>query len=150
MSDALEEPLRILTTSAVAGLERDASLQSGHLNDFIEVGGAIYRAAVAASAEGLTDDTISQSSASACRKAAHYAQRSGRAGRSAQPALVFTYCSFGSPHDHLEQVSKAKFFVYRRLSGAENAARLGSVSDERDRLQLWRLPTCLTIRHVAT
>ncbi len=30
---------------------------------------------------------------------ANYAQRSGRAGRSGQPALVFTYCSSGSPHD---------------------------------------------------
>ena len=72
----------ILTTSAVAGLQRedsikpearkllsftdnrqDASLQSGHLNDFIEVGllrGAIYQAAVAAGAVGLRDDTISQ------------------------------------------------------------------------------------------
>lgn len=72
----------ILTTSAVAGLRReetikpearkllsftdnrqDASLQSGHLNDFIEVGllrGAIYQAAVAAGAGGLRDDTISQ------------------------------------------------------------------------------------------
>ncbi|MEW5979782.1 MAG: DEAD/DEAH box helicase [Acidobacteriota bacterium] len=72
----------ILTTSAVAGLQRevsiepearkllsftdnrqDASLQSGHLNDFIEVGllrGAIYKAAVSAGADGLRDDTISQ------------------------------------------------------------------------------------------
>lgn len=31
--------------------------------------------------------------------AANYAQRSGRAGRSGQPALVFTYCASGSPHD---------------------------------------------------
>ncbi|MGE3728758.1 MAG: DEAD/DEAH box helicase, partial [Candidatus Sericytochromatia bacterium] len=30
---------------------------------------------------------------------ANYAQRSGRAGRSGSPALVFTYCSKGSPHD---------------------------------------------------
>lgn len=30
---------------------------------------------------------------------ANYAQRSGRAGRSGQTALVFTYCSAGSPHD---------------------------------------------------
>lgn len=30
---------------------------------------------------------------------ANYAQRSGRAGRSGQPAFVFTYCSSGSPHD---------------------------------------------------
>ncbi len=30
---------------------------------------------------------------------ANYAQRSGRAGRSGQPALVFAYCSLGSPHD---------------------------------------------------
>lgn len=30
---------------------------------------------------------------------ANYAQRSGRAGRSGQAALVFAYCSSGSPHD---------------------------------------------------
>ena len=30
---------------------------------------------------------------------ANYVQRSGRAGRSGQPALVFTYCTSGSPHD---------------------------------------------------
>lgn len=30
---------------------------------------------------------------------ANYAQRSGRAGRSGQPALVISYCSTGSPHD---------------------------------------------------
>ena len=31
--------------------------------------------------------------------AANYAQRSGRAGRSGQAALVVTYCAQGSPHD---------------------------------------------------
>src|ERR1700731_1404735 len=30
---------------------------------------------------------------------ANYAQRSGRAGRSGQPALVVTYCAAKSPHD---------------------------------------------------
>ncbi|SMG37187.1 ATP-dependent helicase YprA, contains C-terminal metal-binding DUF1998 domain [Dethiosulfovibrio salsuginis] len=30
---------------------------------------------------------------------ANYAQRSGRAGRGGQPALVFSYCTKGSPHD---------------------------------------------------
>jgi len=30
---------------------------------------------------------------------ANYAQRSGRAGRNGQPALVFSYCTAGSPHD---------------------------------------------------
>src|SRR5581483_7192544 len=30
---------------------------------------------------------------------ANYAQRSGRGGRGGQPALVFTYCATGSPHD---------------------------------------------------
>ena len=31
--------------------------------------------------------------------AANYAQRSGRAGRSGQAALILTYCAAQSPHD---------------------------------------------------
>lgn len=39
---------------------------------------------------------------------ANYAQRSGRAGRSGQTALVFTYCSAGSPHDRHYFANKEK------------------------------------------
>ena len=50
---------------------------------------------------------------------ANYAQRSGRAGRSGQPALVFAYCSTGNPHDQ---------YFFRRPSlmvkGAVTAPRL--------------------------
>lgn len=38
----------------------------------------------------------------------NYAQRSGRAGRSGQAALVFTYCSNGSPHDRSYFADNAK------------------------------------------
>jgi hypothetical protein len=50
---------------------------------------------------------------------ANYAQRSGRAGRSGQPALVFAYCAAGSPHD-------AYFFRQPELmvSGQVKAPRL--------------------------
>lgn len=76
----------ILTTSAVAALQKeesikpearkllsftdnrqDASLQSGHLNDFVEVGllrGAIYQAALSSGASGLRDTEVSQKVAS--------------------------------------------------------------------------------------
>ncbi|MBI4369148.1 MAG: DEAD/DEAH box helicase [Elusimicrobia bacterium] len=72
----------IISTSAVAGLKdessledsakkllsftdnrQDASLQAGHLNDFVEVGllrGAIYKAAVQAAVDGLRDHNIAQ------------------------------------------------------------------------------------------
>lgn len=39
---------------------------------------------------------------------ANYAQRSGRAGRSGQPALVFTYCAAKSPHDQYFFVDPAR------------------------------------------
>ncbi|MBI5536033.1 MAG: DEAD/DEAH box helicase [Deltaproteobacteria bacterium] len=50
---------------------------------------------------------------------ANYAQRSGRAGRSGQPALVFTYCSAGSPHDQY-------FFKHpeKMVAGVVTAPRL--------------------------
>ncbi|MGH9065327.1 MAG: helicase-related protein, partial [Acidimicrobiales bacterium] len=50
---------------------------------------------------------------------ANYAQRSGRAGRSGQPALITTYCSTGSSHDQ---------YYFRRptlmVSGAVRPPRL--------------------------
>ena len=51
--------------------------------------------------------------------AANYAQRSGRAGRSGQGALIFTYCSSYSPHDrHYFQVQADM------VAGAVQAPRL--------------------------
>lgn len=56
---------------------------------------------------------------------ANYAQRSGRAGRSGQPALVFAYCSAGSPHD-------AYFFRQPELmvSGQVKAPRLELTNED--------------------
>lgn len=56
---------------------------------------------------------------------ANYAQRSGRAGRGGQPALVFTYCSSGSPHD--------QYFFKRpelMVSGAVTPPRLDLTNED--------------------
>jgi ATP-dependent helicase YprA (DUF1998 family)/very-short-patch-repair endonuclease len=56
---------------------------------------------------------------------ANYAQRSGRAGRSGQPALVVTYCSTGSSHDQ---------WFFRRpqqmVAGAVTPPRLDLANEE--------------------
>lgn len=56
---------------------------------------------------------------------ANYAQRSGRAGRSGQPALVFSYCSTGSSHDQY-------FFKRpdRMVTGAVTPPRLDLGNEE--------------------
>ncbi|GAB4245445.1 MAG: DEAD/DEAH box helicase [Thermoleophilia bacterium] len=56
---------------------------------------------------------------------ANYAQRSGRAGRSGQPALVYGYCTTGSPHDQ---------YFFRRpelmVAGAVNPPRLELANED--------------------
>ncbi len=56
---------------------------------------------------------------------ANYAQRSGRAGRSGQPALVTTYCSTGSAHDQY-------FFRHpsRMVAGAVTPPRLDLANED--------------------
>lgn len=74
---------------------------------------------------------------------ANYAQRSGRAGRSGQPALVATYCSVGSGHDQY-------FFrkPERMVSGAVVAPRLDLGNEELVRAHMhavWLATTGLTL-----
>jgi superfamily II DNA/RNA helicase/very-short-patch-repair endonuclease len=56
---------------------------------------------------------------------ANYAQRSGRAGRSGQPALVITYCAARSPHDQY-------FFVdpTRMVAGSVNPPTIDLANEE--------------------
>src|SRR5690606_1646146 len=56
---------------------------------------------------------------------ANYAQRSGRAGRSGQPALVITYCAAKSPHDQY-------FFAdpTRMVAGAVNPPTIDLASED--------------------
>lgn len=56
---------------------------------------------------------------------ANYAQRSGRAGRNGQPALVITYCAAGSGHDQY-------FFQHREriVAGAVAPPRLDLTNEE--------------------
>lgn len=56
---------------------------------------------------------------------ANYSQRSGRAGRQGQPALVFSYCTTGSPHDQ---------YFFRRpermVAGAVTPPRLDLANED--------------------
>ena len=65
---------------------------------------------------------------------ANYAQRSGRAGRSGQPALVFSYCSTGSPHD--------QYFFKRpenMVSGAVTPPRLDLANEDLVRAHVYAI-----------
>ena len=57
--------------------------------------------------------------------AANYAQRSGRAGRSGQPALVVTYCAAKSPHDQYFFRDPA-----RMVAGVVNAPTIDLANEE--------------------
>ena len=56
---------------------------------------------------------------------ANYAQRSGRAGRSGQPALVITYCAARSPHDQYFFSEPA-----RMVAGAVNAPSIDLANED--------------------
>jgi ATP-dependent helicase YprA (DUF1998 family)/very-short-patch-repair endonuclease len=56
---------------------------------------------------------------------ANYAQRSGRAGRQGQPALVYTYCTQGSPHDQYYFQHKS-----RMVAGAVTPPRVDITNED--------------------
>ncbi len=98
---------------------QDAALQAGHFNDFVflltlRAGliGALQNSNGELSEEQLSDavfkalgfdrldeTTLVEYLRNVPPTPANYAQRSGRAGRSGQQALVITYCASLSPHD---------------------------------------------------
>lgn len=65
---------------------------------------------------------------------ANYAQRSGRAGRSGQPALVLSYCSTGSSHDQ---------YFFRRpermVAGAVTPPRLDVANEDLVRAHIYAI-----------
>ena len=70
---------------------------------------------------------------------ANYAQRSGRAGRSGQPALVVTYCAAKSPHDQY-------FFSEptRMVAGAVNPPTIDLANEDLIRSHLQAVWLCET------
>ena len=70
---------------------------------------------------------------------ANYAQRSGRAGRSGQPALVVTYCAARSPHDQY-------FFSEptRMVAGAVNPPTIDLANEDLIRSHLHAVWLCET------
>nr|MCR5258434.1 DUF1998 domain-containing protein [Desulfovibrio sp.] len=76
---------------------------------------------------------------------ANYAQRSGRAGRSGQPALIFAYCSQGSAHDR-------HFFAHpeEMVAGSVTTPRLDLANEDLVRAHvhaLWIAEAGLDLRH---